>query len=59
MLDEVIRRLKLAGYVPHTSSQVENGMKEMEDKEQALVCYGLMSTRAGTPLYIFKNLRIC
>ncbi|KAK4799295.1 hypothetical protein SAY86_024660 [Trapa natans] len=67
MLDEVIRRLKLAGYVPHTSSQVENGMKEMEDKEQALfshseklaVCYGLISTRAGTPLYIFKNLRIC
>lgn len=67
MLNEMIRRLKLAGYVPHTSSHVENGVDEMEEKEQALflhseklaVCYGLISTRAGTPLYIFKNLRIC
>lgn len=67
VLDEMIRRLKLAGYVPHTSSQVENDINEMEEKEQALfshseklaVCYGLISTRERAPLYIFKNLRIC
>ncbi|OWM64560.1 pentatricopeptide repeat-containing protein At5g15340, mitochondrial [Punica granatum] len=67
MLDEMIQRLKLAGYVPFISSQAENGINEMEEKEQALfshseklaVCFGLISTKAGTPLYIFKNLRIC
>jgi hypothetical protein len=39
----------------------------MEEIEQALfchseklaVCFGLISTRPGSPLYIFKNLRIC
>lgn len=74
MLDEMIRKLKLAGYNPNTSSQIfscsrngEGNEDEHEEKEQALfshseklaVCFGLISTRAGMPLYIFKNLRIC
>lgn len=74
MLDEMIRRLRLVGYVPNTNSQVfsggdtrENNAEELEAIEQALfshseklaVCFGLISTRPGTPLYIFKNLRIC
>ncbi|XP_057974220.1 pentatricopeptide repeat-containing protein At5g15340, mitochondrial [Malania oleifera] len=73
MLDEMIRKLRLAGYVPQTTCQVfsNNGTwdnaDELEEKEQALfshseklaVCFGLISTRAGVPLYIFKNLRIC
>lgn len=65
-LDEMIRSLRLAGYTPNTASQVFSS-EEMEEKEQALfvhseklaVCFGLLSTKPGTPLYIFKNLRIC
>ncbi|KAA8530396.1 hypothetical protein F0562_005105 [Nyssa sinensis] len=74
MLDEMIRRLRMAGYVPNTASQIfsgcdggEDNVDEREEKEQALfshseklaVSFGLISTRAGVPLYIFKNLRIC
>lgn len=74
MLDEMIRRLRVAGYVPNAASQVFSGcdsrvgnVDELEEIEQALfshseklaVCFGLISTRAGSPLYIFKNLRIC
>lgn len=73
-LDEMIRKLRLAGYIPKTASQVysggdsrENKENDLEEIEQALfshseklaVCFGLISTRAGSPLYIFKNLRIC
>ncbi|KAK4833265.1 hypothetical protein QYF36_001775 [Acer negundo] len=66
-LDEMIRRLRLGGYIPDTASQVFFGEIEMEEKEQALfvhseklaLCFGLIGTRPGAPLYIFKNLRIC
>ncbi|KAI9121348.1 hypothetical protein K1719_008381 [Acacia pycnantha] len=74
MLDDMIRRLRLAGYVPNTASQVLSGCsgrdsyrEELEEVEQVLfthseklaLCFGLISTRSGFPLYIFKNLRIC
>ncbi|XP_007032614.2 PREDICTED: pentatricopeptide repeat-containing protein At5g15340, mitochondrial [Theobroma cacao] len=74
MLDNMIQRLRSAGYVPNTASQVfsgsdgaEDNARDSEEKEQALflhseklaVCFGLLSTKPGTPLYIFKNLRIC
>ncbi|KAG8384671.1 hypothetical protein BUALT_Bualt04G0142200 [Buddleja alternifolia] len=72
MLDEMIRKLRLAGYVPDMASQIisDGGSGDSnveEEKERALlchseklaVCFGLISTKAGTPLYIFKNLRIC
>ncbi|KAL6136534.1 hypothetical protein ACLB2K_061829 [Fragaria x ananassa] len=74
-LNEMIQRLRVAGYVPNTACQVFSGFDNtdesiadnLEELEQALfshseklaVCYGLMSTRAGSPLHIFKNLRIC
>lgn len=74
-LDEMIQRLRLAGYVPNFASQVFPGFDnrddcdaaKLEEIEQALlchseklaVCFGLISTRAGSPLHIFKNLRIC
>ncbi|XP_068304628.1 pentatricopeptide repeat-containing protein At5g15340, mitochondrial [Pyrus communis] len=73
-LDEMIRRLRLAGYIPNTGSQVFSGFDngdddadKQEEIEQALfrhseklaVCFGLVSTKSGSPLYIFKNLRIC
>lgn len=74
MLDEMIRKITLAGYVPDTACQKFSGYDDgeyygyvQEEKEQALfshseklaVCFGLISTQAGMPLYIFKNLRIC
>lgn len=70
MLDDMIRRLRQAGYVPNTASQVLSGCsgtEELEEVEHVLfthseklaLCFGLISTRCGSPLYIFKNLRIC
>ncbi|XP_060214619.1 pentatricopeptide repeat-containing protein At5g15340, mitochondrial [Lycium barbarum] len=68
MLDEMIQKIRVAGYVPDTACQKFSGLDfGQEEKEQALfshseklaVCFGLISTQAGTPLYIFKNLRIC
>ncbi|PRQ53497.1 putative DYW domain-containing protein [Rosa chinensis] len=74
-LDEMIQKLRMAGYVPNAATQVFSGFDstdksnagKLEEIEQALfshveklaVCYGLISTRAGSPLHIFKNLRIC
>ncbi|XP_015161074.1 pentatricopeptide repeat-containing protein At5g15340, mitochondrial-like [Solanum tuberosum] len=74
MLDEMIRKIRLAGYAPDTACQKFSGSDDgycygygQEEKEQALfshseklaVCFGLISTQAGMPIYIFKNLRIC
>ncbi|XP_049373060.1 pentatricopeptide repeat-containing protein At5g15340, mitochondrial [Solanum verrucosum] len=74
MLDEMIRKIRLAGYAPDTTCEKFSGSNDgdyygydQEEKEQALfshseklaVCFGLISTQAGMPLYIFKNLRIC
>ncbi|KAH0637385.1 hypothetical protein KY289_038076 [Solanum tuberosum] len=74
MLDEMIRQIRLAGYAPDTTCQKFSGSNDgdyygygQEEKEQALfshsenlaVCFGLISTQAGMPIYIFKNLRIC
>ncbi|KAM3325876.1 hypothetical protein P3S67_001002 [Capsicum chacoense] len=73
MLDKMIRKIRLAGYAPDTACQMFSGFDGehygygQEEKEQALfshseklaVCFGLISTQAGMPLYIFKNLRIC
>ncbi|GAB2287758.1 hypothetical protein Dimus_022119 [Dionaea muscipula] len=72
-LDEVIQKLKLVGYSPNMACQVSSvydehlNAEEMEEKELALfshseklaVCFGLLSTKTGTPLRIFMNLRIC
>ncbi|XP_045811361.1 pentatricopeptide repeat-containing protein At5g15340, mitochondrial [Trifolium pratense] len=73
-LDEMIRRLRLAGYVPNTSCQVLFGCSNSDDcsepleeveqvlfnhSEKLALCFGLMSTPSGSTLHIFKNLRIC
>ncbi|KAI0520465.1 hypothetical protein KFK09_007941 [Dendrobium nobile] len=73
-LDEIAWRLRSAGYCPNVASQVPHSMhdcledgEEREEREQALlshserlaVAFGLISTKHGMPLRIFKNLRIC
>ncbi|CAN1284950.1 Pentatricopeptide repeat-containing protein At5g15340, mitochondrial [Linum perenne] len=53
--------------MPMPPNEVVLGSLNIEEKEQALLfhseklalCFGLISTGPGTPLYIFKNLRIC
>ncbi|GER45335.1 pentatricopeptide repeat-containing family protein [Striga asiatica] len=65
MLDEMIMELKLAGYVPDPTAQILSGSGEERELavlfhgEKLALCFGLMSTKAGRRLYIFKNLRIC
>lgn len=65
MLEEIIDRLKAAGYEPN-KSQVLLDVDE-EEKENALcrhseklaIAFGLISTCTGTTLRIVKNLRVC
>ncbi|XP_050383745.1 pentatricopeptide repeat-containing protein At2g02980, chloroplastic-like [Argentina anserina] len=65
MLAEMIKKLKETGYTPNTSVVLQN--IDEEEKETALnyhseklaMAFGLISTAAGTPIRIVKNLRVC
>ena len=65
MLAEMSIKLKEAGYSPNTSVVLQN--IDEEEKETALnyhseklaMAFGLISTSAGTPMRIVKNLRVC
>ncbi|KAL5566899.1 hypothetical protein UlMin_030063 [Ulmus minor] len=65
MLSEMNMKLKDAGYIPNTSVVLKN--IDEEEKETALnfhseklaMAFGLISTAAGTPIRIVKNLRVC
>ncbi|GFQ04492.1 pentatricopeptide repeat-containing protein at1g08070 [Phtheirospermum japonicum] len=65
MLEEVDRRLEMAGHVNDTSEvyyDVDEELKEgvlCEHSEKLAIAYGLISTKAGTTLRIVKNLRVC
>jgi DYW family of nucleic acid deaminases len=56
--------------VPGYSSDVSNQVSRVEEREERkmvlrvhsekfTVCSGLLSTKSGSPVRIFKNLRIC
>ncbi|XP_031485853.1 pentatricopeptide repeat-containing protein At5g66520-like [Nymphaea colorata] len=65
MLDDILKKLKLAGHLP-IASQVLLDMEE-EEKESALcyhseklaIAFAILSTAPGTPIRIAKNLRVC
>ncbi|PON55451.1 DYW domain containing protein [Parasponia andersonii] len=65
MLAEMRTKLTEAGYSPNTSVILQN--IDEEEKEIALnyhseklaMAFGLISTAAGTPVRIVKNLRVC
>ncbi|KAK1266283.1 Pentatricopeptide repeat-containing protein [Acorus gramineus] len=69
MVDEMVRRLRSAGYVPEVASCGGSNVlgDGEEEREQALfahserlaVAMGLICTRPGTVLRVFKNLRMC
>lgn len=65
MLEKIIERLQLEGYLPNTS-QVLFDIDEQEKEsavwhhsERLAIAYGLISTTPGTAIRIMKNLRVC
>lgn len=65
MLEKVIERLKLEGYVPNTSQvlfDIEEEEKETElgyHSEKLAIAFGLLNTKPGETIRIVKNLRVC
>ncbi|CAK9272812.1 unnamed protein product [Sphagnum jensenii] len=57
--------MKDAGYVPdtrfalHDVDEEEKVLHLRQHSEKLAIAFGLISTSPGTPLRIFKNLRIC
>uniref|UniRef100_A0A7N0UK17 DYW domain-containing protein n=1 Tax=Kalanchoe fedtschenkoi TaxID=63787 RepID=A0A7N0UK17_KALFE len=65
-LDELVKELKLAGYVPDTSlvahAEMEEAEKEVQlryHSEKLAIAYGLLHTPPGTTIRVAKNLRVC
>ncbi|KAK0574009.1 hypothetical protein LWI29_016896 [Acer saccharum] len=65
-LDELVKELKMVGYVPDISL-VCHGDMEDEEKEMTLryhseklaISFGLLNTPPGTTIRVVKNLRVC
>ncbi|KAF7153080.1 hypothetical protein RHSIM_Rhsim01G0213700 [Rhododendron simsii] len=63
MLDMLIEKLELAGYVPDTNFVLHDADEERKQgmlyshSEKLAIAFGLISTLEGTPLRITKNLR--
>ncbi|KAL4021297.1 hypothetical protein IC575_020091 [Cucumis melo] len=68
-LEEMIRKIKKVGYTPEVRSALVGDDDRVTQREEELrlgyhseklaVSFGLMSTREGEPILVFKNLRIC
>ncbi|CAN8266688.1 unnamed protein product [Cochlearia groenlandica] len=65
-LDEMVKELKLAGYVPDTSMVVHADMSDQEKEitlryhsEKLAIAFGLLNTSPGTTIRVVKNLRVC
>ncbi|XP_068643859.1 pentatricopeptide repeat-containing protein At2g02980, chloroplastic [Aristolochia californica] len=66
MLDELVKQLKLVGYVPKTSlvfhPDMTEEMKEVSlryHSEKLAIAFGLINTPPGTTIRVVKNLRVC
>ncbi|CAH8323116.1 unnamed protein product [Eruca vesicaria subsp. sativa] len=65
MVRKMSEWIKSSGYVPDTNVVLQD--LEKSEKEESLevhserlaIAYGLISTKPGSPLRIFKNLRVC
>ncbi|KAK0584440.1 hypothetical protein LWI29_013280 [Acer saccharum] len=65
MWEEILRKIRLAGYGGNTADALFD--IDEEEKENALyrhseklaIAFGIMKTKAGTPIRIVKNLRVC
>ncbi|KAJ7943471.1 Pentatricopeptide repeat [Quillaja saponaria] len=65
-LDELVKELKMVGYVPDTSLVVHADMEEEEKEitlryhsEKLAIAFGLLNTSPGTTIRVVKNLRVC
>lgn len=64
-LAELSTRLKDAGYQPDTNYVLQDVDEEHKEtilsqhSERLAIAFGLITTTAGTPLQIVKNLRVC
>lgn len=64
-LDELNFEMKKTGYVPETVFSLHDGDEIEKEKilsyhsEKLALGFGLIATASGSPLRIFKNLRIC
>ncbi|KAJ4888406.1 Pentatricopeptide repeat-containing protein [Raphanus sativus] len=63
-LDEMLKELKLAGYVPDTSVVVHADMDDHEKEvtvryhsEKLAIAFGVLNTPPGTTIRVVKNLR--
>lgn len=65
MLDEIMKRIKLAGYVENTRDvllDLDEDGKELSlslHSEKLAIAFSFIKTKPGTPIHIVKNLRIC
>lgn len=65
MVEEMIKKLELKGYVPKTSEvlfDIDEDEKETtlwQHSEKLAIAFGLISTSSGTPIRVTKNLRMC
>ncbi|CAK9173295.1 unnamed protein product [Ilex paraguariensis] len=64
-LHELERKMKLAGYVPnleyalHDVGEVQKEQLLLWHSEKLAIAFGLIRMPVGTPIRVFKNLRIC
>lgn len=64
-LNELQKKMKLAGYAAHLESDLHDVGEEQKEQillwhsEKLAVAFGLMRLPLGTPIRIFKNLRVC
>ncbi|KAJ4705802.1 Pentatricopeptide repeat [Melia azedarach] len=64
-LEELKKMIKEAGYVPDTSSTLQDTDEEQKEhnlwnhSERLALAFGLINTPEGSTIRIFKNLRVC
>ncbi|XP_057476645.1 pentatricopeptide repeat-containing protein At4g16835, mitochondrial [Actinidia eriantha] len=64
-LNELEKKLKLAGYVPDLEFALHDVGEEQKEKlllwhsEKLAIAFGLIRVPLGTPIRVFKNLRVC
>ncbi|XP_057853249.2 pentatricopeptide repeat-containing protein At3g24000, mitochondrial [Cryptomeria japonica] len=64
-LEELTKQMKDAGYRPDTTVVLHDVDEELKEQylwyhsEKLAIAFGLLRTPPGTPIQIFKNLRVC
>lgn len=64
-LQELVKKIQKAGYVPKTEFVLHDLDKEVKEdminqhSEKLAIAFGILVTEVGLPLIIIKNLRIC